>query len=70
MRGAPGLYLTKDYALYMFTDSAVHPPKFDFGPGELCGFHTGTMLENRLSDLRSGALTSSARRFCAGVQTN
>ena len=51
---SPTLLITKDHSIYLHMEAAIHGERaWVFGPGELFGFNTGSMIQDDTETLKS-----------------
>ena len=50
---SPTVLITKDHSIYLQMEAAIHGEKeWVFGPGELFGFNTGSMIQDDTETLK------------------
>ena len=46
----PAIYITKKMDILLMLEESVHGPSLEFGPAELGGFNTGTIVRNEVEE--------------------
>ena len=57
-KSMPGIFVTKDYSMYLSCNMQTHGPTLKWGPADLFGFNTGSWTVEDLAALKGAELGS------------